>query len=124
MKHTIHFTKEELEFLENIETLTVDEWEKKYHEKFTEPQPAEDMYAETLVSTTDYQINLLSYVPYSNAFEETKGSNALEIIDTDSDEITENIQITVKDIKNKKTFEICRKNFSNTPWFQVQLAAK
>lgn len=121
MNHILTFSQEEMAFLHDIETLSAEQWRKKYHETFNKPLTAEDMYCETKLSNNKYEINILNYIPYKNKYIEKYGYNALEIIDKTNDEVIENIPITTKDITASKTIDINKRDYNATHWFTIQL---
>lgn len=124
MNHILTFSQKEIAFLHDIETLSAEQWGKKYHETFNEPLPAGDMYCETKLSNNKYEINILNYIPYKNEYTEEYGYNALEIIDKTNDEVIENIPITTRDITASKTIDIYKHDYNATPWFTIQLKQK
>ena len=115
MEHILTFNKKQLDFIEDIETMTPSEFKRAYGTKETE----EEIFCETLAETNEYQINLRQFKPISHLTHPIYGYNELEIIDKKTDEVTENILFCQYDIEEKKVFTVKDKNHNE--WFRIRL---
>ena len=115
MEHILTFNKKQLDFIEDIETMTPSEFKRAYGTKETE----EEIFCETLAETNEYQINLRQCKPISHLTHPIYGYNELEIINKKTDEVTENILFCQYDIEEKKVFTVKDKNHNE--WFRIRL---